>query len=259
MLHLHLEAYGKTAVNYNRDIEVFPVLNTMFEQILGESPYKSPTDMGVNMVGNCIFDDEAVITAANQEIVRRYYNAMCNNKKGNPNDNEVYTLELLMKQSKLTSADRPVIAPAVKKAEETGNPAAAIELNDGTIITGKTSELLGACAAMLLNTLKTLGGIDDSVHLISPEVIEPIQHLKVHHLGNVNPRLHIDEVLIALSISAATSENAKKALAQLEKLKGLEAHSSVILSQVDTMMFKKLGVNLTSEPEHQGQKLYRKK
>lgn len=254
----HLEAYGKTAVNYNRDIEVFPVLNTMFEQILGESPYKSPTDMGVNMVGNCIFDDEAVITAANQEIVRRYYNAMCNNKKGNPNDNEVYTLELLMKQSKLTSADRPVIAPAVKKAEETGNPAAAIELNDGTIITGKTSELLGACAAMLLNTLKTLGGIDDSVHLISPEVIEPIQHLKVHHLGNVNPRLHIDEVLIALSISAATSENAKKALAQLEKLKGLEAHSSVILSQVDTMMFKKLGVNLTCEPYYQTKKLYQK-
>ena len=254
----HLEAYGKTAVNYNRDIEVFPVLNTMFEQILGESPYKSPTDMGVNMVGNCIFDDEAVITAANQEIVRRYYNAMCNNKKGNPNDNEVYTLELLMKQSKLTSADRHVIAPALKKAEETGNPAAAIELSDGTIITGKTSELLGACAAMLLNALKTLGSIDDSVHLISPEVIEPIQHLKVHHLGNVNPRLHIDEVLIALSISAATSEDAKKALAQLEKLRGLEAHSSVILSQVDTMMFKKLGVNLTCEPYYQTKKLYQK-
>ena len=254
----HLEAYNKTAVNYNRDIEVFPVLNTIFEQILGESPYKSPTDMGVNMVGNCIFDDEAVITAANQEIVRRYYNAMCNNKKGNPNDNEVYTLELLMKQSKLSSADRPVIAPALTKAEETGNPAAAIELNDGTIITGKTSSLLGACAAMLLNALKKLGDIDDSVHLISPEVIEPIQHLKVHHLGNMNPRLHIDEVLIALSISAATSENAKKALAQLEKLKGLEAHSSVILSQVDTMMFKKLGVNLTCEPYYQTNKLYQK-
>ncbi len=254
----HLEAYNKTAVNYNRDIEVFPVLNTMFEQILGESPYKSPTDMGVNMVGNCIFDDEAVITAANQEIIRRYYNAMCNNKKGNSNDNEVYTLELLMKQSKLSSADRPVIAPALTKAEETGNPAAAIELNDGTIITGKTSSLLGACAAMLLNALKKLGGIDDSVHLISPEVIEPIQHLKVHHLGNMNPRLHIDEVLIALSISAATSENAKKALAQLEKLKGLEAHSSVILSQVDTMMFKKLGVNLTCEPYYQTNKLYQK-
>ena len=254
----HLEAYGVTTVNYNRDIEVFPVLNTIFEQILGESPYKSPTDMGVNMVGNCIFDDEAVITAANQEIVRRYYNAMCNNKKGNPNDDEVYTLELLMKQSKLTSADRPVIAPALKKAEETGNPAAAIELSDGTIITGKTSELLGACAAMLLNALKKLGGIDDSVHLISPEVIEPIQHLKVHHLGNVNPRLHIDEVLIALSISAATSDDAKTALAQLEKLRGLEAHSSVILSQVDTMMFKKLGVNLTCEPYYQTNKLYQK-
>lgn len=254
----HLEAYGDTAVNYNRDIEVFPVLNTIFEQILGESPYKSPTDMGVNMVGNCIVDDEAVITAANQEIIRRYYNAMCNNKKGNSNDDEVYTLELLMKQSKLSSADRPVIAPALEKAEETGTPAAAIELSDGTILTGKTSSLLGACAAMLLNALKTLGGIDDSVHLISPEVIEPIQRLKVHHLGNVNPRLHIDEILIALSISAVTSEDAQKAMQQIEKLKGLEAHSSVILSQVDTMMFKKLGVNLTCEPYYETKKLYQK-
>ncbi len=254
----HLEAYGETTVNYNRDIEIFPVLNTIFEQILGESPYKSPTDMGVNMVGNCIFDDEAVIAAANQEIIRRYYNAMCNNKKGNSNDSEVYALELIMKQSKLSSADRAVIEPALKKAEDTNAPAAAMELSDGTIVTGKTSSLLGACAAMLLNALKTLGGIDDSVHLISPEVIEPIQKLKVHHLGNVNPRLHIDEVLIALSISAATSANAQKAMQQLEKLRHCEAHSSVILSQVDTMMFKKLGINLTCEPYYQTKKLYQK-
>ena len=254
----HLEAYGETTVNYNRDIEIFPVLNTIFEQILGESPYKSPTDMGVNMVGNCIFDDDAVVSAANQEIIRRYYNAMCNNKKGNSPDSEVRTLEILMKQLKLDPSQRVVIAPALKKAEETGAPAAAMELSDGTIVTGKTSSLLGACAAMLLNALKTLGGIDDSVHLISPEVIGPIQHLKVSHLGNANPRLHIDEVLIALSISAATSEEAHKAMDQLEKLRGCEAHSSVILSQVDTMMFKKLGINLTCEPNYQTKKLYQK-
>lgn len=254
----HLEAYGETTVNYNRDIEVFPVLNTIFEQILGESPYKSPTDMGVNMVGNCIFDDDVVITAANQEIIRRYYNAMCNNKKGNSPESEVYTLELLMKQSKLTKDDRLVIAPALEKAEETGAPAAAIQLSDGTIVTGRTSSLLGACAAMLLNALKTLGGIREDIHLISPEVIEPIQRLKVHHLGNGNPRLHIDEVLIALSISAATSANAQKAMEQLEKLRNCEAHSSVILSQVDTMMFKKLGINLTCEPFYQTNKLYQK-
>ena len=254
----HLEAYGETTVNYNRDIEIFPVLNTIFEQILGESPYKSPTDMGVNMVGNCIVDNEVVIEAANQEIIRRYYNAMCNNKKGNSPDDEVYALELIMKQSKLDSSYRKVIAPALEKAEETNAPAAAIELNDGTIVTGKTSELLGACAAMLLNALKILGGIDDSVHLIQPQVIEPIQHLKVNHLGNVNPRLHIDEILIALSISAATSEDAKIALSQLEKLRNCEAHSSVILSQVDTMMFKKLGINLTCEPCYQTKKLYQK-
>lgn len=254
----HLEAYGETTVNYNRDIEIFPVLNTIFEQILGESPYKSPTDMGVNMVGNCIFDNDAVVEAANQEIIRRFYNAKCNNKKGNSPDSEVYTLELLMKQLKLTPDDRRVIAPALEKAEETGDPAAAIELSDGTIVTGKTSSLLGACAAMLLNALKALAGIDDSVHLIPPEVIEPIQHLKVHHMGNINPRLHIDEVLIALSISAATSETAHKAMDQLGKLVGCEAHSSVILSQVDTMMFKKLGINLTCEPNYQTKKLYQK-
>ena len=254
----HLEAYGETTVNYNRDIEIFPVLNTIFEQILGESPYKSPTDMGVNMVGNCIVDNQAVVDAANQEIIRRYYNAMCNNKKGNSPDSEVYALELIMKQSKLSSENRAVIAPTLKKAEETGAPAAAIEIYDGTIVTGKTSSLLGACAAMLLNALKTLGGIDDSIHLISPDVIEPIQKLKVHHLGNVNPRLHIDEILIALSISAVTSPHAQKAMEQLEKLRNCEAHSSVILSQVDTMMFKKLGINLTCEPFYQTKKLYQK-
>lgn len=254
----HLEAYGETTVNYNRDVEIFPVLNTIFEQILGESPYKSPTDMGVNMAGNCIVDNEAVCEAANQEIIRRYYKALCDNKKGTTPDSEVYKLELLMKQSKITKEDRAVIAPALKIAEATGNPAAAIELSDGRIVTGKTSPLLGACAAMLLNALKTLGGIDDSIHLISPEVIEPIQHLKVEHLGNTNPRLHTDEVLLALSISAATSEDAECAMQQLDKLRHCDVHSTVILSHTDTNMFRKLGINLTTEPVYQTNKLYRK-
>lgn len=255
----HFEAYGETTVNYNRDVEIFPVLSAMFEQILGESPYKSPTDMGVNMAGNCIEDDEAVTAAANQEIIRRYYTALCNRKQGIGSDGEVFKLELLMKQAGVNSDDRPVIAKALLKSEETGGePAAAIEMPDGTIITGKTSSLLGASSAAMLNALKYLGGIDDDIHLISPTIIEPIQKLKVGHLGNRNPRLHIDEVLIALSICAATDEKAQLALDQLEGLKGCEAHSTVILASTDEKMFKKLGVNLTCEPKYQTKKLYRR-
>ena len=254
----HLEAYGVTTVNYNRDIEVFPVLNTMFETILGESPYKSPTDMGVNMAGNCIIDDEAVCAAANQEIIRRYYDAMCNFKKGNSSEEEVYKIGLLMKQSKLTADDRVVIAPALKRAEETGEPAAAIELSDGTIITGKTSDLLGACSAMLLNALKYLGDIPKKVDLIDPAVIEPIQRLKVESFGSANPRLHTDEVLIALSISAVTNPTARLAMQQIEKLKDCEAHVTVILSQTDALTLKKLGVKLTTEPQYQSNKFYQK-
>ena len=255
----HFEAYGETTVNYNRDVEIFPVLSAMFEQILGESPYKSPTDMGVNMAGNCIEDDEAVSNAANQEIIRRYYTALCNRKQGVGSDGEVFKLELLMKQAGVTADDRPVIAKALKKSEETGGePAAAIEMPDGTIITGKTSSLLGASSAAMLNALKYLGGIDDEIHLISPTIIEPIQKLKVGHLGNRNPRLHIDEVLIALSICAATDEKAQLALDQLEGLKGCEAHATVILASTDEKMFKKLGVNLTCEPKYQTKKLYRR-
>ena len=254
----HFEAYGESAVNYNRDVEIFPVLSAMFEQILGESPYKSPTDMGVNMAGNCIEDDEAVTKAANQEIIRRYYTALCNRKQGIGSDGEVFKLELLMKQAGVSSTDRPVIEKALKKNEETGEPAAAIEMPDGTIITGKTSSLLGASSAAMLNALKYIGGIDDEIHLISPTIIEPIQKLKVGHLGNHNPRLHIDEVLIALSICAATDEKAQLALDQLEKLKGCEAHSTVILASTDEKMFKKLGINLTCEPRYQTKKLYRR-
>ena len=204
----HLDAYGVTTVNYNRDIEIFPVLNTMFEMILGESPYKSPTDMGVNMAGNCIVDDEAVREAANQEIIRRYYAALANQTKGVGSNDEAYKIRLLMKQNKLSTEDRPVIVPALNKAEETGGPAAAIQLPDGTIITGKTSNLLGACSAMLLNALKSLAGIPKEVDILDAAVIEPIQHLKVDTFGSVNPRLHTDEILIALAMSAVTNPTA---------------------------------------------------
>ncbi len=254
----HLEAYGKTTVNYNRDVEIFPVLNAIFQKILGESPYKSPTDMGVNMAGYCITDDDACCAASRQEIIRRYYNALCEQRKGNADESLGYKLELLMNQAGVSPADRPVAAVAREKAEETGMPAAAIQLDDGRIVTGRTSNLLGAFSAALLNALKTLAGIQDEVHLISPIILEPIQHLKVDHLGNHNPRLHTDETLIALSISAATNPTAQLALNQLHRLKGCEAHSSVILSQVDENVLKKLGVNLTCEPKYQTKKLYHK-
>ena len=246
----HLEAYGKTTVNYNRDIEIFPVLNTMFEKILGESPYKSPTDMGVNMAGNCITDDEVVSRAGRDEVIRRYYTAMCDYKKGLIPEEEVYKLELLMKQANVTSDDRKAVVAALKREQETNAPAAAMELPDGTILTGRTSELLGAVSALLLNALKYFAGIDDDVLLMSPNVIEPIMNLKVQHLGNNNPRIHTDETLIALSICANEDENARKAMEQISKLRGCEVHSTVILSAVDERIFKRLGVNLTCEPKY---------
>ncbi|MBO5104312.1 MAG: DUF1846 family protein, partial [Ruminococcus sp.] len=247
----HLEAYGKTTVNYNRDVEIFPVLNAMFEKILGESPYKSPTDMGVNMAGNCIIDDEVVCRAAKDEIIRRYYVAMCDYRKGLISEDEVYKLELLMKQANVTTDDRKVVAVALAREQETNAPATAMELPDGTILTGRTSDMLGASSALLLNALKYFGGISDDVLMMSPHVIEPIQNLKVQHLGNNNPRLHTDETLIALSICATTDENAKKAMEQISKLRGCEVHSTVILSAVDERIFKRLGVNLTCEPKYQ--------
>ena len=246
----HLEAYGVTTVNYNRDVEAFPVLIAMFNQILGYCPYKSPTDMGVNMVGNCIIDDEAVREASHQEIIRRYYTALCDQRQGKATDEMVLKLELLMKKVGVTTQQRRVVAPTLEKAEATGRPAAGMELPDGRIVLGKTSDLLGASAALLLNALKALGGIRDELHLISPVVIDPIQHLKTEHLGNRNPRLHTDEVLIALSISAATNPTAELAMEQLSKLRGCEVHSSVILSAVDEKVFKRLGVNLTCEPRY---------
>ena len=252
----HLEAYGETSINYNRDIEIFPVLNAMLEGILGESPYKSPTDMGVNMVGFAISDDEVVKEASKQEIIRRYYNALVTERQGMSNETDSEKIELLMKQVNVTVDDRPVVQSAIEKAEIEGSPATAIEMPDGKIITGKTSSLLGAASAVLLNSLKYLAGIDDNVNLISPTIIEPIQKLKTEIMRNHNPRLHTDEILIALSICAATDDLAKRALDNAYKLAGCEAHSSVILSSVDENVFRKLGVNLTSEPKYQTKKLY---
>ncbi len=254
----HLENYGVTTVNYNRDVEIFPVLKAMFRQIYGESPYKSPTDMGVNMAGNCITDDEVCCEASRQEIIRRYYAAMCSARQGMSDSRPAEKIKLLINQLGITVKDRPVIDAAVARAEQTGEPAAAIQLPDGEIVTGKTTKLLGASAAVLLNALKRLGGIQKDMHLISPIVIEPIQDLKVNHLGNHNPRLHMDEVLIALSISAATNPTAEVAMRQLDKLRGCEAHSTVILSGVDSSTFRKLGINVTCEPKYQTKKLYHK-
>lgn len=243
----HLEAYGKTTVNYNRDVEIFPVLKATFERIYGTCPYKSPTDMGVNMAGNCIFDNDAVSEASLQEIVRRYYNAVKNAAKGAGNKEEIYKLELLMNQAGISAESRRCAAAAQEIAAKTEQPAAAAELKDGTIVTGKTSALLGCASATLLNALKHLAGIDD-VLLIGPDVIKPIQELKTNHLGNKNPRLHTDEVLIALAISATADKNAAAAMHKLCELKNCEMHSSVLLAQVDENVLKKLGVRLTSEP-----------
>jgi len=252
----HLEAYGQTTVNYNRDVEIFPVLSAMFEGIYGECPYKSPTDMGVNMAGNCIFDDEACQEASKQEIIRRYYHAVDRLATGSGSEEEVFKIELLMKQTKISKEFRKVVSIANEKAAETGAPAAALELSDGRIVTGKTSDLLGSSAALLLNAVKALGDIPDELHLIAPAAIEPITKLKVDYLGSKNPRLHTDEVLIALSMCAATDINAQKALEQLSKLKGCQAHTSVMLSRVDISIFQKLGVELTSEPIYEHKKIY---
>ena len=244
----HLEAYGVTTVNYNRDIEIFPVLTSIFERIYGESVYKSPTDMGVNMAGNCIVDDEVCREASCMEIIRRYYDATNRVILEKGSESEVYKIEMLMKQAKITTADRKVTVAAVNRASSLGVPCAAIELEDGTIITSKTSDLLGASAALLINALKHLAGVDHAIKLIKPEAIIPIQDLKVRFLGGQNPRLHTDEVLIALTFAGMTDYNAKRALEQLPKLRGCQVHTTVMLSDVDIHVFKRLGVQLTSEP-----------
>ena len=252
----HLEAYGETTVNYNRDVEIFPVLQAMFEKIIGECPYKSPTDMGVNMAGNCIVDDEVCREASCQEIIRRYYKSMNALLTGTGKEEEVYKIELLLKQAHASLEDRKVVPASLSMEEKTGAPAAALELPDGQIVFGKTSDLLGASSALLLNALKELAGIDHKTHVISPDAIRPIQELKIRYLGSKNPRLHMDETMIALSISAATNPDARLALEQIPKLKGCQAHTSVMLSSVDILSFRKLGVELTCEPKFEKEKNY---
>ena len=244
----HLEAYGKTTVNYNRDIEIFPVLNAIFEGIYGENPYKSPTDMGVNMAGFCIFDDEVCREASMQEIIRRYYASYNKLVEGKAEESEVNKIALLMQQAKITTADRKVTVAARERAEKTKVNTAAIELADGTIITSKTSSLLGASAALILNAIKHLAGIDHKVKLIPAEMIEPIQNMKVSYLHGNNPRLHTDEVLVALAMFSLKDDNCKKAIEQLPKLSGCQVHTMVMLSEVDRKIFQKLGVGLTCEP-----------
>ena len=254
----HLEAYGETAVNYNRDVEIFPVVNAIFEKIYGGSPYKSPTDMGVNMAGFAIVDDDACKEASKQEIIRRYYQAKCAVKQGLSDGSDVNKIELLINKSGIDVADRRCVSAALVRADQTEGPAVAIELSDGRMVTGKTTDLLGPSSAAVLNALKVLAGIDHSIPLISPNVIEPIQDLKVNHMGNHNPRLHTDETLIALSISATTNPVAELAMQQLSNLKNADAHSTTMLSSVDENVFRKLGVNITCEPIYATKKLYHK-
>ncbi|MCR4702738.1 MAG: DUF1846 domain-containing protein [Saccharofermentans sp.] len=254
----HLEAYGKTTVNYNRDVEIFPVVNAIFEKIYGTSPYKSPTDMGVNMAGFAITDDDACCNASKQEIIRRYYEARAAVRQGLSDGTDVTKIELLMKKSGIDTSDRRVIGAALVRAESTGGPAVALELPDGQIVTGKTTDLLGPASAALLNALKSLAGISHSIPLISPNVIEPISDLKINHMGNHNPRLHTDEVLIALAISATTNPVAELAMQQIGKLEHSDLHSTTMLSSVDLNMLKKLGIEVTCEPVYQTKKLYHK-
>jgi len=244
----HLEAYGKTTVNYNRDIEIFPVLKAIFEGIFGDCPYKSPTDMGVNMAGFCIFDDDACCEASKQEIIRRYYNTLNRFAENDCDEKEVFTIEMLMKQAGITTDDRKVTLACKERAEKTKVPCAAIELDDGTILTAGTSELFGACAALILKALKYLAGIDTKIHIIPTSAVEPIQDMKIHGLKGNNPRLHSDELLVALAIISRDSNECRRAVEQLQRLKGAQVHTSVMLSEVDRKILKKLGIDYTSEP-----------
>lgn len=252
----HLEAYGKTAVNYNRDVEIFPVVRAMFEKIYGTCPYQSPTDMGVNMAGFCIFDDEAVREGARDEILRRYYRALCNARKGENTAAEAEKIKMLMQTAGIDDNQRPVIGAAHAKAEQAGTPAVALQLADGRLVTGRTSKLLGSVSAMLINALKTLADIPDEIQLISPDVLEPISELKIGQLGNHNPRLHLDEVLVALAVCAAHDKKARRALDCLGQLRCCEAHSTVILAPTDDAVLKKLGIQMTCDPVYQTKKLY---
>ncbi len=244
----HMDAYGLMSVNYNRDVEIFPVLSAMLKKIMGESPYKSPTDMGVNMAGFCVVDDEVCREASKQEIIRRYYHALLDVRKGNVDKSVISKIEILMQKMNVSIADRAVVKPALDKQKLTGVPCCALQLSDGRIVTGKKGDLMGACAAAVLNALKVLSGIDDSIDLVSSTIIEPIMKLKVENMGSMNPRLHTDEILLALAVSAVTNPTAKSAIEHLSDLKGGQLHSTVTLSHVDNKAFKSLGVDVTSEP-----------
>jgi len=258
--HFHLSAHGESTVNYNRDVEAFPLLRTLLEKLTGTTPYQSPTDMGVNMVGFCITDDAVCRAAAQQEIIRRYFKAQVEEARAGLGTEQSERAAVIMAKAGIKVEDRPVVVPARQRAEETGEPASAMQLHDGTMITGRTSPLLGCSAAMLLNALKHLAGIDDDIHLLSPESIEPIQTLKTKHLGSKNPRLHTDEVLIALSVSAAKDDNARKALEQIKELAGCDVHTTTILGSVDEGIFRNLGVLVTSDPVFARKKaLYQKR
>lgn len=254
----HLDAYGKTTVNYNRDVEVFPVLNAMFEKIQGASPYKSPTDMGVNMAGFAIVDDAACQAASRQEILRRYFAGAVDKARGKCDECVVRKLELVMQQAGVSPEDCPIVAASLKKAEESGAPAGALQLPDGTVVTGKTSPLLGASAALLLNALKRMAGIDHKLELIPASVIAPISDMKITYLAHHNPRLHSDEVLLALAISALTNPLAAMVQTQLKSLQGCDAHFSVIISEEDIKLYKRLGINVSCEPKYEIKKLYHK-
>ncbi|MBV7362988.1 DUF1846 domain-containing protein [Actinomycetaceae bacterium TAE3-ERU4] len=254
----HLAAYGEQTVNYNRDVEIFPVLNRLFEKILGHSPYKSPTDMGVNMAGYSITSDEVCQEASRQEVVRRYFHALVAERRDNLEPEQSSRIAVLMSQLGVEETDRPVVVPARELAAATEAPAAALELSEGQIVTGKTSALLGCSSALLLNALKVMAGLDDEVKLLAPGAIEPIQQLKTHSLGSKNPRLHTDEVLIALAVSAQSDPNARKALDCINQLRGCDVHTTTILGSVDTGIFRSLGVNVTSEPVYLGSSLYKK-
>ena len=258
--HFHLSAHGESTVNYNRDVEAFPLLRTLLEKLTGTTPYESPTDMGVNMAGFCITDDAVCRAAAQQEIIRRYFKAQVEEARAGLGTEQSERAAVIMAKAGIKVEDRPVVVPARQRAEETGEPASAMQLHDGTMITGRTAPLLGCSAAMLLNALKHLAGIDDDIHLLSPESIEPIQTLKTKHLGSKNPRLHTDEVLIALSVSAAKDDNARKALEQIKELAGCDVHTTTILGSVDEGIFRNLGVLVTSDPVFARKKaLYQKR
>ncbi|WME24523.1 DUF1846 domain-containing protein [Brachybacterium sp. GU-2] len=255
----HLPAYGTQVTSYNRDVEVFPLLRTLLEKLTGSSPYASPTDMGVNLAGSCITADEVCREAARQEIIRRYYKALMHERIQDEDDVVSQRIGMVMSKAGCSPSDRSVVEPALAVEARTGEPGAAIELADGTIVSGKTSALLGCSAAMLLNALKHLAGLDDAVQLLSPSSIEPIQTLKTEHLGSRNPRLHTDEVLIALSVSASSDENARQAIDQLRSLAGCDVHTTTILGTVDEGIFRNLGISVTSEPRFLRKALYHKR